>query len=299
MIMNTAYENASLRNPKPELLDRAHTAGRGNALDNVMTRMPTFNTVSVTTDCAIHGKQRWLVTESAANAGNVQCQKCQWDNDAHQAKLDELKVHLLTSLAIPVEHINADFSQWTVGGDNQTRARIAKIISFAKHYAANYSTGHANILLTGNTGTGKTKLACLIANEIVRQRYYAQMTVAFKSSAQVQQEAKATWGYASTDTDASYLERLSKSTVLIIDDVGIGDTGYSDKSSDKDRERLSVIINRRYELRLPTIITTNMTEKEFYDHMGDRAADRLKQNIVQIPCVWPSYRVLTGRVRTL
>lgn len=297
--MNTAYENASLRNPKPELLESTHTAGRNNALDNVMSRMPSFNTVSVTTDCAIHGKQIWQVTEAVANAGNVQCQKCQWEHDAQREQLQHLKSNLLASLDMPSEHINADFSQWTVGGDNQTRARVAKIVNFAKHYAANYRKGHANILLTGNTGTGKTKLACLIANEIVRQRYYAQMTVAFKSSAQIQQETKATWGYASTDTDAAYLERLSRSTVLIIDDVGIGDTGYSDKSSDKDRERLSVILNRRYELRLPTIITTNMTEKEFYDHMGDRASDRLKQNIVQIPCVWPSYRVLTSRVVTL
>lgn len=297
--MNTAYENASLRRPRPELLEPTHTAGRGNALDNIMSRAPSFNTVSVTTDCPMHGKQRWQVTQAVANAGNVQCQKCQWERDAQHAKLEELKGDMLASLDIPSEHINADFSQWTVGGDDQTRARIAKIINFAKHYAANYRKGHANILLTGNTGTGKTKLACLIANEIVRQRYYAQMTVAFKSSAQIQQETKATWGYASTDTDAAYLERLSRSTVLIIDDAGIGDTGYSDKSSDKDRERLSVVLNRRYELRLPTIITTNMTDKEFYDHMGDRAADRLRQNIVQIPCVWPSYRVLTGRVVTL
>lgn len=297
--MNTAYENASLRNPKPELLDAAHTAGRNNALDNIMSRAPSFNTVSVTTDCPEHGKQSWQVTESVANAGNVPCQKCKWEHDAQQAKLQELKGGLLASLDIPSEHINADFSQWTVGGDDQTRARVAKIISFAKSYAASYRKGHANILLTGNTGTGKTKLACLIANEIVRQRYYAQMTVAFKRSGQVQQEIKATWDKNSADTDVAYLGRLSRSTVLIIDEVGEGDTSAVDKWADKEREQMSSIIDRRYQLRLPTIITTNMTEKEFYDHMGDRASDRLKQNIVQIPCVWPSYRVLTGRVVTL
>lgn len=297
--MNTAYENASLRNPKPELLDAAHTAGRNNALDNIMSRAPSFNTVSVTTDCSEHGKQSWQVTEAVANAGNVPCQKCKWEHDAQQAKLQELKGGLLASLDIPSEHINADFSQWTVGGDDQTRARVAKIINFAKSYAASYRKGHANILLTGNTGTGKTKLACLIANEIVRQRYYAQMTVAFKRSGQIQQEIKATWDKNSADTDVAYLGRLSRSTVLIIDEVGEGDTSAVDKWADKEREQMSSIIDRRYQLRLPTIITTNMTEKEFYDHMGDRASDRLKQNIVQIPCVWPSYRVLTGRVVTL
>ena len=297
--MNKAHENASLRRPRPELLEPTHTAGRGNALDNVMTRMPTFNTVSVTTDCAIHGKQRWLVTESVANAGNVQCQKCQWDNDAHQAKLDELKVYLLTSLEVPVEHINTDFSDWSVGGDDQTRTRIANIIGFAKEYAATYSKGHENILLTGNTGTGKTKLACLIANEIVRQRYHPRMTVVFKRSGQIQQEIKATWGKGSTDSESDYIERMGRASVLIIDEVGESDTGFSDKAADQDRERLSAIIDRRYQLRLPTIITTNMNDKEFYGHMGDRASDRLRHRMMHIPCVWPSYRMLTSRVRTL
>ena len=297
--MNTAYENASLSNPKPELLDPTHTAGRNNALDNIMARMPSFATTSVDTDCAIHGKQSWLVTESVANAGNVQCQKCQWDNDAHQAKLQELKVYLLTSLEIPVEHINADFSQWSVTGDSQLRARIANIVGFSKEYAATYSKGHDNILLTGNTGTGKTKLACLIANEIIRHRYHARMTVTFKRSGQIQQEIKATWDRNSTDTDAAYLERLSRSTVLIIDEVGEGDTSAVDKWADKEREQMSSIIDRRYQLRLPTIITTNMTADEFYQHMGDRAADRLRHRLTEIPCVWPSYRMLTGRVRTL
>lgn len=297
--MNTAYENASLSNPKPELLDKAHTAGRNNALDSIISIIPTFNTASVDTECPIHGKQSWLVTEAVANAGNVQCQKCEWERDAYQDKLQDLKTDLLASLEVPVEHINADFGDWTMMGDDQTRTRIANIVGFAKDYAATYSKGHDNILLTGNTGTGKTKLACLIANEIVRQRFHPRMTVVFKRSGQIQQEIKATWGKTSTDNDGAYIERLSRSTILIIDEVGEADTGFSDKAADKDRERLSAIIDRRYQLRLPTIITTNMTEKGLYHYMGDRAADRLRHRLTEIPCVWPSYRMLTGKIRSL
>ncbi|PYE38099.1 ATP-binding protein [Psychrobacter fozii] len=297
--MNTAYENSSLRNPKPELLDKTHTAGRNNSLDGLIRSMPSLNTVSVETDCQIHGKQSWLVTKIVDNAHNIECQKCKWERDAYQNKVQNMQADLLASLEIPSEHINADFSQWSVGGDDQIRARIANIVNFSKEYAASYRKGHANILLTGNTGTGKTKLACLIANEIVRQCYYAQMTVAFKRSGQIQQEIKATWDKGSSDNDTAYIERLSRSTVLIIDEVGEADTSFSDKAADKDRERLSAIIDRRYQLRLPTIITTNMTADEFYHQMGDRASDRLRQNLVDISCVWPSYRILTGKVRSL
>lgn len=297
--MDTSYENASLRNPKPELLNLAHSAGRNNALDSLMSRVPPFNTVSVKTPCQIHGKQNWLVTETAAKAGNVQCQKCQWERDSYQEKMKSMKTELLASLEIPSEHINADFSQWSVTGDSQLRERIAIIVSFAKEYAASYRKGRENILLTGNTGTGKTKLACLIANEIIRHSYHTPMTVAFKRSGQIQQEIKATWDKSSSDNDVAYIERLSRATVLIIDEVGEADTGFTDKSADKDRERLSAIIDRRYQLRLPTIITTNMTEEEFHKHIGDRASDRLNQNITKIACVWPSYRMLTGKVRSL
>lgn len=297
--MNTAYKNTSLRNPSPELLDPAHTAGRHNVINNIMSRMPSFTTVSVKTDCQVHGKQTWLVTEAVARAGNVQCQKCVWERDAYQNKMQELKAALLNRMEIPKDHINAGFNDWAMMGDNQTRQRVNKIIDFAKGYAASYRKGHANILLTGNTGTGKTKLACLIANEIIRQRYHSQMTVTFKRSGQIQQEIRATWDKGSRDNEVAYIERLSRASVLIIDEVGEADTGFSDKAADKDRERLSVIIDRRYQLRLPTIITTNMTADEFYHHMGDRAADRLRQNLVDIACVWPSYRMLTGRVMSL
>lgn len=297
--MNKAHNTMSLRNPKPELLDKAHMAGRNNALDSVMSRIPSFSTVSVETMCSVHGKQSWLVTEAVANAGNVQCQKCVWEHDTYQNKLQDLKADLLASLDIPHEHINADFSSWTTMGDDQTRARVANILSFATEYASTYSKGHENILLTGNTGTGKTKLACLIANEIVRKRFHPRMTVVFKRSGQIQQEIKATWERNSTDTEVAYLERLSRASVLIIDEVGEADTCFSDKAADKDRERLSAIIDRRYQLRLPTIITTNMTEKELYHYMGDRASDRLCHNLTEIACVWPSYRLLTGKVRSL
>lgn len=297
--MNTSYENAGLRNPRPELLDPAHTAARNNTLDSLISRAPTFATASVLTDCALHGKQSWLVTKAVADAGNVQCQKCQWELDAYQDKMQIMKAELLDSLEIPREHINADFSQWSVIGDSHLRDRIANIVNFAKDYAVNYGKGSSNILLAGNTGTGKTKLACLIANEIVRQRYHPRMTVVFKRSGQIQQEIKATWDKSNSDSDAAYIERLSRASVLIIDEVGEADTSFSDKAADADRERLSAIIDRRYQLRLPTIITTNMTADEFCHHMGDRASDRLRQNLVDVACVWPSYRMLTGRVVSL
>lgn len=299
--MDNAFLNrTSLSNPNAAILEPTHTAARGNALDKLLKQMPALGDMqAVVVDCPIHGKNTWHVPTAEAEAGNVQCQKCRWDADTFATLQREKRDELLHSIDMPEEHIGADFSQWRVFGDEALRERLAKIIAHTKNYAKNYAKGDANILLSGNTGTGKTKLACLIANEIVRHRYSASMCVVFKRSGQIQQEIKATWDKSSKDTEAAYLERISRATVLIIDEVGESDTGFSPAAAAADRERLSSIIDRRYQLRLPTIITTNMTSDEFYKHVGDRAADRLRQNMVDIPCVWVSYRMLTSQVVTL
>ena len=57
--------------------------------------------------------------------------------------------------------------------------------------------------------------------------------------------------------------------MLILDDLG------AEKPSDWVKEQLYVIINRRYENMLPTIITTNCTMNELKDRIGERTASRI------------------------
>jgi DNA replication protein DnaC len=270
------------------------------ALAQIVSKMPkelSLDMVTIETDCAIHGKQSWQVFGSAASS--TECQKCKWDRDAFDQRMKLARDELLANIDMPKEHLGADFKAWAVMGNQQMIERHTRIISVMRDYAANYSKGSKNILLTGSTGTGKTKLACLIANAIVRSRFSGRMSVVYKRSSQIQQEIKATWAPGSKDTEAAIIERISRATVLILDEVGEGDTSAGQAAAEKDRERLSAIIDRRYQLGLPTIITTNMSSQAFYQHVGDRAADRLQQRMIDIPCSWPSYRMLNKEVVTL
>ncbi len=90
-------------------------------------------------------------------------------------------------------------------------------------YANSYGKSSHNILLTGNTGTGKTKLACLIANEIIKHRFNLRMSIAFKRAGQIRDEVRATWSNYSKQTEADYIEHLSGVSLLIIDEVGEAD----------------------------------------------------------------------------
>lgn len=282
--------------------NKSHVNAPNGELAKIIGAIPANMTMDkISVNCPAHGKATWFITSADLAAGKTGCQKCRWEREATEQRQATARHKLLNSLDMPVEHIGANFSNWqAVGGGNKVLSdRINNIVGFSQNYAATYQQGHANILLTGSTGTGKTKLACLIANEIIRCKYHPRMTVIFKRSADIQREFKACWDKSAAETDAAYLARLGRADVLIIDEVGEGDTGFSDKAADADRERLSDLIDKRYKAGLATIITTNLPSNDFYAHVGHRAADRLRQNIVEVACDWKSYRYATGRVVTL
>lgn len=282
--------------------NRQHVNAPNGELAKIIGAIPANMAMDkISVNCSVHGKATWFITSSDLAAGKTGCQKCRWEREATAQRQATARHKLLSNLNMPVEHIGATFSSWQAvgGGDKALSDRINNIIGFSQNYAATYQRGHGNILLTGNTGTGKTKLACLIANEIIRCKYHPRMTVIFKRSADIQREFKECWNKATAETDAGYLARLGRADILIIDEVGEGDTGFSDKAADADRERLSDLIDKRYKAGLATIITTNLLPHDFYTHVGHRAADRLRQNMVEVACNWKSYRYATGRVVSL
>ena len=287
------------QNVKPADLSAAHINAPKGELAKIIGNLPAgMNLEQISVTCRYHGKATWFITAADKAAGHTGCQKCHWELKAAEQKKADARNEALKALSIPREHLGANFSTWRLVGDDALKARMSNILNFSQNYAKTYRRGHANILLSGNTGTGKTKLACIIANEIIRAKN-GKLNVIFKRSADIQREIKQCWDRSSQESDVVYINRLGRADVLVIDEVGQGDTGYSDHAADKDRERLSDLIDQRYKAGLPTIITTNLPQADFYAHVGHRAADRLAQNIVYVACNWNSYRDATARFMSL
>ena len=114
---------------------------------------------------------------------------------------------------------------------------------------------HQNVLITGMTGTGKTYVACALAQQACRQgaralyrrvpRLFEELTLAH--------------------ADGSYLRllaRFARADVLVLDDWGLGGL------RDQDRRDLLELLEDRTGTRA-TIVTSQLPPTQWHDYLAD------------------------------
>lgn len=128
------------------------------------------------------------------------------------------------------------------------------------------STG---LVFTGPVGSGKTFLACAIANELMEQ----EKQVLFLVVPDLLDELRATYDRKerSENTEMDLLDAARTIPVLILDDLG------AHNYTEWTRNRLYSIINYRMNHVLPTVITTNLEIHELEEYLGARTTSRILQ----------------------
>ncbi|MCF8010035.1 MAG: ATP-binding protein [Clostridiales bacterium] len=126
------------------------------------------------------------------------------------------------------------------------------------------------ILFTGQIGSGKTFLACCIANYLLNK----EKTVLFMVVPDLLDMLRAT--YTSQKGDITYTEQDLLCTargvpLLILDDLGVHN--YTEWTKNK----IYSIINYRLNNNLPTIITTNISLEDLEEYLGERTTSRILQ----------------------
>lgn len=152
---------------------------------------------------------------------------------------------LFSSACIPRVYERDTFADYTVTDENRDAVGAAKWVL----------AGKGGIYLYGARGTGKTKLAAIIANA----RISSARPVLFVSVPDLMADIRASFG---GDKTAEVVEAVKESPFLVLDDLG------AEKMTEWVGEQLFSIVNHRYNERLQTVVTSNYSPVEIIQHMA-------------------------------
>jgi DNA replication protein DnaC len=140
---------------------------------------------------------------------------------------------------------------------------------------------HQQVLVIGATGTGKTFIACALANQACRRGYRAY----YRRASRLFDDLK----LARADgTYGRLLGKLARLDVLLLDDWGLA------PPQEQERRDLLEVLEDRSGTR-STIVTSQLPPGQWHDHIGeptvaDAICDRLLHNAHRLVLKGPSRR---------
>ena len=160
------------------------------------------------------------------------------------------------------------------------RTVMAKTFDICRQYALNFDANAGNLLLSGDTGLGKTFLSACIAKEVAAKG----LSVAYESAVHLltnMERAK-----FENDEDArDKVARYTNCDLLIVDDLGTEIVGQFTLTA------LYTLINDRILSGKPTIISTNLTTDGIARRYNSQIASRLRGNFRRVAFVGDDIRL--------
>jgi len=208
-----------------------------------------------------------LVTEEMRARSRVKA-----DRDAKISRLME-------KAGIPARFLDRNFTGYIATTQPQ-RTALTACRRFAETWVDQQAKG-GSLVLTGGPGTGKTHLACAVANKIIPEHL---ATVAFGTVASMLRHIKDTYRKDSGRSEQDAIKDLSSPDLLIVDEVGV------QVGSDHEKLLLFEVFNERYQACKPTILISNLSADDLENFLGHRVMDRYRECGVVLAFDWQSYR---------
>jgi DNA replication protein DnaC len=143
------------------------------------------------------------------------------------------------------------------------------------------------LLLSGGFGCGKTHLAAAIANETIARGVITYFAV----TPDLLDQLRAAYAPSSELTYDERFERMRGTSLLVVDDLG------TENATPWAREKLYQIFNHRYNLRMATVVTTNVDLGLIDPRISSRLRDEALCRIVEISAA--DYRLIPLSKRSI
>ena len=209
-----------------------------------------------------HGKKQTRLPASAFTNDReviVHCIcKCQVEAEERRKEAEERKkamerIERLKSASLIDDKLkNARLCTFQKDADNQ------KVYALAERYVERFDEMYQKrqgLLFWGTVGTGKSYTAACIANELLERNIPVVMTSFVKILQNIQGDQ---------EEERVFMSRLNDARLLIIDDLG------TERNTDYALEKVYNIIDSRYRVGKPLILTTNMTVREMQENTDIR-----------------------------
>jgi DNA replication protein DnaC len=245
-------------------------------------------------DCKHHGEyQRHEVEQFDGSYLRAGCRKCRWDSlnrepedsDLYKAAAVEKEAEQVNNLLIG-SGITPRFRECTLdtyltAGDQAKVQALAECRQYVQRFDENYEVGRC-LILSGNVGTGKTHLASGMARAVIQQYGASALIV---TVAEIVRVAKETMIKGVKFTERDVIDELAGVELLLIDEVG------AQRGTEYEQALLHEVIDRRYQLMIPTVLISNELVDNLKSFIGQRALDRLRENGGQaVGFTWASAR---------
>lgn len=155
--------------------------------------------------------------------------------------------------------------------DNASQEKALKAFNrFGSTFSKRLNSG-MGIVISGDTGVGKTHLACSLIHGLLIDGYTAKLINAIDMI----QDVRSAYGNKAL-SESDITKKYATYDLLIIDEIGV------QLKTDSELLVLYNVINKRYENRLPTIIISNLHQKALSDFITPRIYRRVISGGMQL-----------------